>query len=140
MHDEADHAALGQRPAAIQRAGRIRHAETHLGGEGNVRGTAAHRTGDGVEQLRLVQQRSAAPMAIDHGRRTAEVEIDAGRIQARQLGRVIGHRPDRTQQLHPHRRALDGGTAGAQFRGDAPKGRGGSSRPETRTNSVTAWS
>jgi hypothetical protein len=39
----------------------------------------AHRAGDGVQQLRLVEQRRAAPVAIDRGRRAAEIQIDPGR-------------------------------------------------------------
>jgi hypothetical protein len=92
-----------------------------------------------VEQLRLVEQRRPAPVAIDRGRRAAEVEVDARRVEPRQLGRVVGHAGRvGAEQLDPHRRAAGGGAAGPQLGEIRVKARAGSTEPDTRANSVTA--
>ena len=78
-------------------------------------------------------------MAIDRGRRAAEVEVDARRVEPRQLGRVVGHAgrvgaSSWTRTGVPLEVALP-----ARSSGNPREGPRGSTEPDTRANSVTAW-
>ena len=121
MHHQLLRAAGFERPRAIEGARRVVDAEAHLGAESQSRRHGAANGGrDAMEQFWLVEQRRAAAMAIHQRRRTAEIEIDAGR---RELGQARGILRQavrvRAHQLHAHRRAGSGARAVQEFRADA---------------------
>jgi hypothetical protein len=91
-----------------------------------------------VQLLGLLQQRGPTAMAVHHLGRTAEIQVDAGRPQARQARRVLGQADRvRTHQLHPHRHPGGGAPALPELGHHAAKARSGSSVPVTRMNSDT---
>ena len=121
MDDQFVDAAGGQRLRAVDSQAGIVDAEAHFCRKRHVdRNHRAHGAGNLVEQFRLTQQRGAAAMAIDSRRRTAEIEVDAGRIQRHQTTGVLGHEIRiRSEQLDAHRRTGRGAAVGEQFRANA---------------------
>ena len=117
MHHQFLHAAGFQRQCAVECAVGILDAEPHLGGDRNLaRHRLAHGAGDALQQLGLLEQCRAAAIAIHQRRRTAEIEIDAGRVEQRQVGRVGGHDLRiGAEQLNAHRRTARSARAVLQF-------------------------
>ncbi len=121
MHHQTVNAGAGQRLRTGQRLAGIADAQSHLGTQRNAgRQRGPHRTGNLVQQSRLIEQRRAAAMPIHRRCRTAEIEIHAGRLQARETSRTGSHPPRiGTEQLQPHRRAGGGAATSKQLRRDA---------------------
>ena len=90
--------ALGHQQAVIE-------AQAHLGRYRQMRWhSLAHRLHHAGNLCRVLQQRSATAVAVDHLGRAAEIDVNAFRAQPCQIGGVLGHADRvRPQQLRPHR-------------------------------------
>jgi hypothetical protein len=91
-----------------------------------------------MQQFRFGQQRGAAAMAIHQRRRAAEIQVDAKRVEAGQVGGIGGQqRRVVAQQLDAHRGAGLGARTLFEFGRQPRVAACGSTVLVTRTNSVT---
>lgn len=121
VHDQLVGPGFGNRAGAVFGLRIVVKAQAHLGGHGHVGGHGtAHFAHDAVHQVRLLQQRGTAAVAIHHLGRAAEIQVDAGRAQGGKKGRVVGQ-ADRVgaQQLRAHRHTCRRAAALAQLGDDA---------------------
>ena len=105
MHDQLVRARPGNGQGTFDCARIVVEAQPHLGGYRHARGHGApYRRYDFCNQLGIVQQRSAAAVAVHHLGRAAKIKVDAVRPQGCQAGGVFSqaHRV-RPQQLRAHR-------------------------------------
>jgi hypothetical protein len=86
---DCQHTTVLERTGAFDGPVAVLDAESHLGRHCRLRGyRRPNRSGNAMQQFGVVQQCRTAPVAIDQRRRTAEIEIDAGRLQFGQMSRV----------------------------------------------------
>ena len=82
-----------------------------------------------MQQLGLVEQDRAAAVAIDHRRRAAEVEVDAGRAERGETAGVVGETGGiGAEQLRPHRHRAGGAAGAVELGDDAAEGARGQQR------------
>ena len=113
MHHQLTGAGIGDGARVVEHQRRVAMAEPHLGRHRQRRRhRAPDRRDDGVHQAGVVEQHRAAAMAVDGGRRTAEVEVDALGPERGQRGGVVGQAGSiGAEQLRAHRRARGGAAA-----------------------------
>jgi hypothetical protein len=124
VHHQLFGAAALHRERTFDRPAVAVETEAHLGRHRHARRHGApYRRHEREDQLGFVEQRGATAVAVHHLGRAAEIQVDAGRPEGRELGRVFSQ-TDRVgaHQLRPHRHASRGAAAVVQLGQHADEG------------------